>query len=55
MTSQQQLVLEREQLLQRVSAYFSKQQDVVGAFIAGSIPNDSADARLSLLPWPTSR
>ncbi|MEL7223281.1 MAG: aminoglycoside 6-adenylyltransferase [Cyanobacteria bacterium J06576_12] len=44
MISQQQLVLEREQLLQRVSAYFSKQQDVVGAFVAGSIPNGSADA-----------
>ncbi|EDX82331.1 hypothetical protein S7335_888 [Synechococcus sp. PCC 7335] len=44
MISQQQLVLERDQLLQRVSAYFSKQQDVVGAFVAGSIPNGSADA-----------
>lgn len=44
MISQQQLVLEREQLLQRVSDYFSKQQDVVGAFVAGSIPNGSADA-----------
>lgn len=44
MISQQQLVLEREQLLHRVSAYFSKRQDVVGAFVVGSIPNGSADA-----------
>ncbi|EDX83197.1 hypothetical protein S7335_376 [Synechococcus sp. PCC 7335] len=44
MISQQQLVLERTQLLQQASAYFSQQQDVVGVFVAGSIPNGSADA-----------
>jgi predicted nucleotidyltransferase len=44
MISRQELIESREALLARTVAYFSARPDVVGAFVAGSIPAGSADA-----------
>ena len=44
MTSHDEIVAAREALLRRTVAYFAEQPDVVGMFLAGSLPAGSADA-----------
>jgi predicted nucleotidyltransferase len=44
MISHEELVLAREALLERTTSFFGAQPDVIGVFLAGSIPAGSADA-----------
>lgn len=44
MITHEELVLEREAILERTVSFFAAQQDVIGIFLSGSLPAGTADA-----------